>query len=245
MEKVGWKTVKLKLDLKYLQTCLDLDLCSEFLKFKPPNFKAYSKPREIYRLVVRKKLKEIKCERNVADRKYQTIKIGIFEELSLLEKSCFIHLLKKKFEQNAKTMLNTHQRKLINLYRKQTSRVPHAINTLSDKKLSLKETNALRYGLKHHLPRKKVKQDEVKTNVEKLIYSLKRNNPNIPIDDEFQDQTKFYMKRFLTECNRLCSTNQNQSLHSTLRKLRQNENIKICLYDKRNLVVVLSSEAYY
>ena len=48
----------------------------------------------------------------------------------------------------------------------------------------------------------------MKTNVEKLIYSLKRKNPNIHIDDEFQDQTKFYVKRFLTESNRLCSSNQ-------------------------------------
>ena len=85
----------------------------------------------------------------------------------------------------------------------------------------------------------------MKTNVEKLIYSLKRKNPNIHIDDQFQDQTKFYLKRFLTESNRLCSTNQNQSLHSTLRKLRQNENIKICQYDKGNGVVVLNSEDYY
>ena len=61
LEKVGWKTVKIKFDLKYLQTCLDLDLCPEFLKFKSPNFKVYNKPVDIYRLVVKKKLKEIKC----------------------------------------------------------------------------------------------------------------------------------------------------------------------------------------
>ena len=109
-KKVGWKTVKFKLDLKYLQTCLYLDLCPELLKFKPPNLKVYNKPRDIYRLVVEKKLKEIKCKENLADGKYQTMKIGIFKESIFLEKSCFIHLLKKKFEQNAKTILNTHQR---------------------------------------------------------------------------------------------------------------------------------------
>ena len=145
LEKVGRKTVKIKLDLKYLQTCLELDRCPEFLKFKSPNLKVYNKPIDIYRLVVKKKLKEIKFEENLADCKYQAMKIGIFKESSLLEKSCFIHLLKKKFEQNAKTILNTHQRKLMKLYRKQTLRVLHAITNLSDKKLSLKKTNALRY----------------------------------------------------------------------------------------------------
>ena len=102
----------------------------------------------------------------------------------------------------------------------------YAITNLSDKKLWLKETNALRYGLKHHILPKKVKQDEVKTNVEKLIHSLKRKNPNIHLDDEFQDQTKFYLKRFLTESNRLCSTNQNQSLHSALCKLAKTKILK-------------------
>ena len=85
----------------------------------------------------------------------------------------------------------------------------------------------------------------MKTNVEKLIYSFKRKNPNIHTNDEFQGQTKCYLKRFLTESNRLYSTNQNQSLQSTLRKLRQNEKIKICQYDKGNGVVVLNSEDYY
>ena len=85
----------------------------------------------------------------------------------------------------------------------------------------------------------------MKTNVDKLIYSVKRKNPNIHIDYEFQDQTKFYLKKFLTESNRLCLSNQKQSLHSTLRKLRQNENVKICQHDKGNGVVVLNSEDYY
>ena len=87
--------------------------------------------------------------------------------------------------------------------------------------------DALKYGLKHHILPKKVKQDEIKTNVGKLIYFLKRKDPSIHIDNEFQDQTKFYVTRFSIECNRLCSTNRNQSLHSALHKLRQNENIKI------------------
>ena len=68
---------------------------------------------------------------------------------------------------------------------------------------------------------------------------------NIHIIDEFQDQTKFCLKRFLIESNRLCSTNQNQSLRSSLRKLRQNKSIKICQYDKENGVVALNSEDYY
>ena len=37
LEKLGYKTGKLKLDVRYLETCRDLGICPEFLKFKPPN----------------------------------------------------------------------------------------------------------------------------------------------------------------------------------------------------------------
>ena len=36
-KKYGWKVLKLNLDIKYFENCLDLNLCPKFLKFKPPN----------------------------------------------------------------------------------------------------------------------------------------------------------------------------------------------------------------
>ena len=43
-ERLGLKVVKLKLDVNYFETCLDLKICSRFLKFKTPNLNIYKKP---------------------------------------------------------------------------------------------------------------------------------------------------------------------------------------------------------
>ena len=55
-EKQGFK-VNLGLDTKYFETCLDLKICPEFLKFKAPNLSMYKNDKELYQVVVRKKLK--------------------------------------------------------------------------------------------------------------------------------------------------------------------------------------------
>ena len=46
LEKLGCKTGKLKLDVRYLETCHDLGICPEFLKFKPPNLKVYASSKD-------------------------------------------------------------------------------------------------------------------------------------------------------------------------------------------------------
>ena len=40
-KKQGHKLVKLQLDIKYFKSYLNLDLCPEFLKFKPLNLSVY------------------------------------------------------------------------------------------------------------------------------------------------------------------------------------------------------------
>ena len=64
------------------------------------------------------------------------------------------------------------------------------------------------------------------------------------IDNKFQVLANSIWKRLLTECNRLSAANQNQSLHYTLRKLRQNKNIRICQHDKGNGVALDSEDRY-
>ena len=56
-EKQGHILVKLQLDIKYFETCLDLDLCPEFLKFKPPNLSVYNNAQYLYGPILRKKLR--------------------------------------------------------------------------------------------------------------------------------------------------------------------------------------------
>ena len=44
LEKYGWKVLKLNLDIKYSENCLDLNLFPKFLKFKPFNLQVYRNP---------------------------------------------------------------------------------------------------------------------------------------------------------------------------------------------------------
>ena len=69
-EKQRLKVMKLRLDSKYFENCLNLDLCPEFLKSKAPNLKAYQMGRkEIQQIVVEKKLGEVVQECKLAETK--------------------------------------------------------------------------------------------------------------------------------------------------------------------------------
>ena len=154
-------------------------------------------------------------------------------------------MLTKEFEKHAKLILETHFKKLFNLYREQAVRAPEAITNLSKKKLSIKEFHALRFGLDHPILPKKVKRDEIKTNIEKLAYSIKRKKDIKKFDDEFRDQIKFEVNKFVQISNRVCSTPQNKSLHRTLDRLQKNDKIKICKYDKGRGVAILDKTNYF
>jgi len=133
LEKQGRKLVKLRLDVKYFESCLDLNLCPEFLKFKCPNLSVYKDNRDILQTVVRKKPKEINREKRIAEATFDAQKKGLFVKLSILEKTCLISLLNKEFEKFAEPHIVTHEKKLLSLWRKRADRCPDCIVNLSKK----------------------------------------------------------------------------------------------------------------
>jgi len=48
LEKQGKKLVKPGLDIKDFESCLDLNLCTEFLKFKIPNLNVHSNRKNVF-----------------------------------------------------------------------------------------------------------------------------------------------------------------------------------------------------
>lgn len=243
-EKQGHKLVKLKLDVKYFENCLDLNLCPEFLRFKTPNLNVFKNNKDLYLTVVRKKLAEIKSTKKVAETKFNSQKNYIFSRISFIQKLCLIKFLNQEFQKEATTHIKVHEKKLLNLWKKQSDRCPDCLTNLSSKNLNLKEINALKFGLNNPILPKKVDKNEMKTNIEKLIYSLKKNT-NLNIDDETKDEIKYLVKKFVEKGNRICSSRANQCLHSTLNKLSKDSTIKICKYDKGNGVAILNSGDYY
>ena len=80
--------------------------------------------------------------------------------------------------------------------------------------------------------------------MEKLAYSIIRNEDIKNLDDEFRDQITCEVNKFVQNSNRVCSTPQNKCLHRTLDKLQKNDNIKICKYDKGRGVAISDKEDY-
>ena len=61
LEKLSYKTDKLKLNERYLETYRDLKICPEFLKFKPTNLKVYASSKDLLQtIMIKKKIKEVK-----------------------------------------------------------------------------------------------------------------------------------------------------------------------------------------
>ena len=111
-ERLSLKVVKLKLDVNYFETCLNLKICPRFLKFKPPNLSVYNKPDNLFPSVLGKKLKETNRELRIAESRFRSMKQQI---LSVIEKQCLIALLTRFFKSSAQQVLAIHNKKLVHL----------------------------------------------------------------------------------------------------------------------------------
>jgi len=101
------------LDIKYFESCLDLNLCSEFLKFKIPNLTVHSNRKDVFQTVVRKKLKEVNREKQVAKVRFNSLKNGVLAKLSFLEKTSLISLLNQEFKKAARPHILTLKKKCL------------------------------------------------------------------------------------------------------------------------------------
>ena len=138
--------VKLGLDVKYFETCLDLSLCPEFLKFKIPSLNCDKNGKYLYLTVVRKKHKKVNREKRIAEARFRTPRDEILNNPSFSEKTCPISLLNQEFKRFAHPRILTHKKKLFNLWKNQAVYCPNCIVNLSKKKLSLHITNPLMFG---------------------------------------------------------------------------------------------------
>ena len=201
LERNGRKVTKLKLDLKYFETCLELRLCPQFLKFKPPNLSVYKKPQFLYQTVLERKLKETLREFRTADKAYCNIKQLVFSKISCLEQAFMIEKITESLKSYAILISEAHQTKLINLWRKERLRSPGIITNLSNKALTIAEQDALRFGLNHHILPRKFQENNVKANIERFIHGLKQKT-KIKLDDDFKDDVKFLFKKFASNAER-------------------------------------------
>ena len=92
LEKAGRNLSKVILDHHYFEKCEELGVCPQFLKFKPPNLRAYKDVKQFYQRAVKKQLgvigREIKRNKAIYLQCWEKIrkKLGFFERLTLISK---------------------------------------------------------------------------------------------------------------------------------------------------------------
>ena len=205
---------------------------------------------------------------------FYNMREAIFRQLSMMEQLTLIHLLNKSFDETREEMLQRHNRKLLNMWMKDRPRSPNCLRNFSDRSLTVEETNVLYRGLKHHVLPRKVQHEPTKVSIEnivnnavyekaishhpgssrwrdktpeekegirKSILNTAQNN----VDCAFRDNIKVAFYSFMSSCRRVCSTRSNQRFHESLSSLANDEQIKVCKFDKGTGVCVLNSIDYF
>ena len=170
------------------------------------------------------------------------MKQQILSEVTFIEKQCLIALFTRFFK-SSQQILAIHNKKLVNLWKKELVRWPESVTNLSSKKLDIKQKEALRFGLSHHILPKKFRIDELKVGIEKCMNSIKRKK-SIVIDDDFKDNLKFICAKFTDSAKRTCSSRNNIALHRCLNSLSKEKSLKVCKQDKGNGITILNSDDY-
>ena len=246
LEKRCIQVVKKEIDVLFFETCLDLKVCPEFLKFTPPNLKAYGgkSTERLYQDVVKNQLHHVKEECKNAHAMLDAVWSPLKNKLSLMEGRCLMMLLEKQAKQIGERILDRHNKKLHALWLRQRPVSPDCVINNSSFPLSLHEKNALHFGLKHHILPKSLNLNQVKCNIESTI-NRATSLSGLQTDGAFRDDVKICLNAFANQCKQLCSGRANQALHKTLSQLSKNVKIKICKFDKGTGVTILDTDDYY
>ena len=242
-EHLTYKLSKKNLDKVFFNTCLDLQICPEFLKFKAPRLKAYESTNVLYQQVVRQQLDVVEDEIASATEKWKDTRIKLFDKLSFLERRCVMKLLQNVLDRKVTNDEERINKKLERTWSRNKLSSPDCLINLSCKKLNVYEKNALYLGLNHHILPKKICGNEVQVQIEKTMKSLVRHQGK-PLDYDTKEHIKNEVHSFLKNARAVCSSRSNTSLHNVLTNLAKDDSIAICKFDKGNGVVILDKDDY-
>ena len=242
-ENLSYKLAKKSLDKEFFATCLELEMCPDFLKCKTPRLRAYDNTKLIYKQVVRQQLEVIQREINITKHKWSESRCVLYEKLSFIEKRCLIKLVEREVSKKIAIDKDKINKKLERTWGKNKSASPNCLLNLSNKNLNICEKNVLYLGLKHHILPKKVNEADIKVNIEKMMKSLVLHVGQ-PLDDDTKEAVKYEVRSFVKSVRRTCSTKANQSFHRNIQNLAEDDTIAICKFDKGNGVVLLDMKDY-
>ena len=250
LEKCVEKVAKLKLDNIYFQNCLDLGIFPKFLKIKTPKLKVYQDLKTIHREILRKQMEEVKKEIKCVTNKMNKMRESMKSKLSFMEFAVLLSHLSRYIKKKTEDTVKIHQKKLVALWKSQRNPSPECLINKSKKKLSVHEEEALRYGLKHHVPPPKVDEMDIKAKMEKHVDDLEMatgNEDGVPgkLHNDILETIRHSTQTFINASKQICKQRFNMTLHKVLGNLKKDTSIKVCKFDKGNGTVILDSDDYF
>ena len=245
LEKSGLKVRKLCVDVKYLESCVELELCPPSLKVTDRKIAESSNANRYHLASLRERLQVVKKELDEANRTYRARLHDVCNSLSLTEQCCLNSLLTTYYDKQLARINQRHKKKMFNLWRVAGKKSPDCIVNISNKELTVHERNALQFGLKHNVLPRSFEGEQIKMNVERLMNDVTWKTNQTEVDFSTREEIKKTYYAFENSCKHLFWTRKNLALHRTLKQLGHNEAIRICSFDKGVGVVVMNSCDYY
>ena len=245
LEKSMIRTIMRSMDINYLTKCEELGIIPEFLKFKPPNLVVYDNVEKFYRKVLLEQLKMARVEYNTAKNNNKEMLDIVQKKLSISQYHLLIHSIKdKSIKEKVLDKKLRHKKKLASLWNNQRrSKTPNCIINKSNHELTISESNALMFGLKHSILPKTIDEIIVKASIESQVKHITRNE-NKTLSYDIMEEIRNSTIKFISEGKKVCSTRKNKAIHKTLKNLSQNKNIKCLRMDKGNGIVLLNTNEY-
>ena len=244
IEKAGLKVRKLSVDVKYLESCLELKLCPKVLRVKDPKLSGSCNAHRYDMACLKERLQDVKNELTETNGLYCVESKKLFSNLSLTEGMCLRKLQASYFKNELEKINGRHKKKLFNLWKMSGKQSPDCIVNISDVELSAHEMNALQFGLKHHILPSSFEGNQVKMNIERTLNEVTWKSKTA-MDYTTKEDIRQVYYQYENSCKNLFSCRKNAALHRTLKSLAKNDKICICSFDKGVGVVVMNSTDYY
>ena len=101
-----------------------------------------------------------------------------------------------------------------------------------------------RYGLNNPIAPPKINGEEIKAKVESQFYRVKADL-NSELSEDDKNSIRYATQSFINYGKDFCGKYQNKETHKTLNRLKRDDSIRVCKFDKGNGVVILDAVDYY
>ena len=177
LEKLDFKVRKSRLDVEFLQLCLENNLTPKFLNFKVTNYQLRSSKtyRECQTKLLKQELANRKSNNRTTENEFKHLKDELVRTLSLVDYTHLISLFTKSNDAILSKCQKVHKKKLYNLgyFEKDVNDPDQVIHNLSSYILSDTEKSLLAKGLNFALPPRKINYADYMTPFELLFRKVK------------------------------------------------------------------------